>query len=86
MGSEVYHHLKNVIKARYGLDATSVGDEGGFAPNIQENKEGNVHLCIVHAVLKISDYSTFFPSCLGAQIFAVHISKSVLLCLHQYYV
>ncbi|XP_014673770.1 PREDICTED: enolase-like [Priapulus caudatus] len=39
MGSEIYHHLKNVIKARYGLDATSVGDEGGFAPNIQDNKE-----------------------------------------------
>jgi len=40
MGSEVYHHLKNVIKQRYGLDATAVGDEGGFAPNIQDNKEG----------------------------------------------
>jgi enolase len=40
MGSEVYHHLKGVIKKRYGLDATAVGDEGGFAPNIQDNKEG----------------------------------------------
>uniref|UniRef100_A0A0R3RVM1 Enolase n=1 Tax=Elaeophora elaphi TaxID=1147741 RepID=A0A0R3RVM1_9BILA len=40
MGSEVYHHLKAEIKKRYGLDATSVGDEGGFAPNIQDNKEG----------------------------------------------
>ena len=40
MGSEVYHHLKNVIKAKFGLDATAVGDEGGFAPNIQDNKEG----------------------------------------------
>jgi len=39
MGSEVYHHLKNVIKARFGLDATSVGDEGGFAPNILNNKD-----------------------------------------------
>ncbi|CAF1054087.1 unnamed protein product [Rotaria sordida] len=35
MGSEVYHHLKNLIKAEYGLDATNVGDEGGFAPNIE---------------------------------------------------
>jgi len=35
MGSEVYHHLKNLIKAQYGLDATNVGDEGGFAPNIE---------------------------------------------------
>jgi len=40
IGSEIYHHLKKVIKDRYGLDATAVGDEGGFAPNIQDNKEG----------------------------------------------
>lgn len=39
MGSETYHHLKAVIKGRFGLDATAVGDEGGFAPNIQDNKE-----------------------------------------------
>ena len=26
------------IKAKYGLDATAVGDEGGFAPNFQNNK------------------------------------------------
>ncbi|THG09761.1 hypothetical protein TEA_019726 [Camellia sinensis var. sinensis] len=29
-----------VIKKKYGQDAVNVGDEGGFAPNIQENKEG----------------------------------------------
>lgn len=40
IGAEVYHSLKNVIKAKYGQDATNVGDEGGFAPNILENKEG----------------------------------------------
>lgn len=40
IGSEVYHHLKKVIKNKYGQDATNVGDEGGFAPNIQDNKEG----------------------------------------------
>ncbi|XP_072386712.1 enolase [Diabrotica undecimpunctata] len=40
MGSEVYHHLKKVIKDRFGLDATAVGDEGGFAPNILNNKDG----------------------------------------------
>ncbi|XP_074710593.1 alpha-enolase-like isoform X1 [Strix uralensis] len=38
IGAEVYHNLKNVIK-KYGKDATNVGDEGGFAPNILENKE-----------------------------------------------
>jgi enolase len=40
MGTEVYHALKSVIKAKYGQDATNVGDEGGFAPNIQDNREG----------------------------------------------
>lgn len=40
MGSEVYHNLKAVIKAKYGQDACNVGDEGGFAPNILSNPEG----------------------------------------------
>lgn len=38
-GCEVYHHLKGIIKSRYGLDATNVGDEGGFAPPINDPKE-----------------------------------------------
>jgi enolase len=40
MGAECYHQLKKVIKDKYGQDAVNVGDEGGFAPNIQDNKEG----------------------------------------------
>jgi enolase len=40
MGAETYHALKSVIKSKYGLDACNVGDEGGFAPSIQDNKEG----------------------------------------------
>jgi len=39
IGSEVYHHLKKVIKAKYGQDAVNVGDEGGFAPNIQSSSD-----------------------------------------------
>ena len=35
-GAEIYHSLKSVLKAR-GL-ATSVGDEGGFAPNLESNR------------------------------------------------
>jgi len=46
MGSEIYHNLKSVIKAKYGQDACNVGDEGGFAPNIQDNMEG-LELCKV---------------------------------------
>jgi len=40
MGSEVYHTLKKIITEKYGQDAANVGDEGGFAPNIQNNTEG----------------------------------------------
>eukprot|EP00121_Abeoforma_whisleri_P001170 Awhi_evm1s1037 len=36
MGSETYHTLKGLLKAKYGIDSTAVGDEGGFAPNISE--------------------------------------------------
>ena len=38
MGSEVFHTLKGVLKDK-GM-ATSVGDEGGFAPNLGSNAEG----------------------------------------------
>ncbi|MEW9032660.1 MAG: phosphopyruvate hydratase, partial [Planifilum fimeticola] len=37
MGVEVFHSLKSVLKEK-GL-ATSVGDEGGFAPNLSSNEE-----------------------------------------------
>jgi enolase len=37
MGAEVFHNLKSVLrKKKY---ATGVGDEGGFAPNLQSNEE-----------------------------------------------
>ena len=35
-GAEIYHGLKSVLKKR-GL-ATSIGDEGGFAPNLESNR------------------------------------------------
>ena len=37
MGAEVYHALKAVVKDR-GL-STGLGDEGGFAPNLDSNRE-----------------------------------------------
>jgi enolase len=37
MGSEVFHNLQKILHSM-GL-ATSVGDEGGFAPNLQSNEE-----------------------------------------------
>ncbi len=36
-GAEIFHNLKNVLKSR-GY-STSVGDEGGFAPNLRSNDE-----------------------------------------------
>jgi enolase len=37
MGTEIFHHLKAVLKSK-GMN-TSVGDEGGFAPNLNSNEE-----------------------------------------------
>lgn len=38
IGAEVFHHLKKVLNEK-GL-STGVGDEGGFAPNLESNREG----------------------------------------------
>jgi enolase len=54
MGTEVYHHLKAVIKKQFGLDATSVGDEGGFAPNILNNKDG---LELIKKAIELAGYT-----------------------------
>jgi enolase len=37
MGAEVFHHLKATLKSK-GL-STAVGDEGGFAPDLNSNEE-----------------------------------------------
>jgi len=37
MGAEVFHTLKGVLKSK--KYSTSVGDEGGFAPNLKSNEE-----------------------------------------------
>jgi len=54
MGSEIYHHLKKVIKGKYGQDAVNVGDEGGFAPNISSNEEG---LDLVKQAIEAAGYT-----------------------------
>jgi enolase len=46
MGAEVFHSLKNVLKSRK-LN-TSVGDEGGFAPDLKSNEEALQ--CIMQAI------------------------------------
>ena len=42
MGAEIFHTLKHILK-KDGL-ATSVGDEGGFAPNLKNNEEALIYL------------------------------------------
>jgi len=54
MGSETYHTLKGIIKRKYGLDSTAVGDEGGFAPAVEDPEEG---LELLVAAIKEAGYS-----------------------------
>lgn len=51
--SEIYQDLKQIISKKYGKQNTSVGDEGGFAPNIQKTKEA---LDLLMKAIKHSDY------------------------------
>jgi len=53
MGTEVFHHLKKVLKDR-GY-STNVGDEGGFAPNLKSNEEG------IEVVLKAIESAGYRP-------------------------
>ena len=48
MGAEVYHNLKSVLKEK-GL-STAVGDEGGFAPKLENNEEALK--CIMEAITR----------------------------------
>ncbi|MBA3829777.1 MAG: phosphopyruvate hydratase [Taibaiella sp.] len=52
-GVEIFHHLKNVLKDK-GY-STNVGDEGGFAPNIQSNEEA------IETVLKAIEKAGYKP-------------------------
>lgn len=44
IGSEVFHNLKNILKEKKLI--TSVGDEGGFAPNLKNNEEALDIICL----------------------------------------
>ncbi len=51
--SEVYHELKKLLEETYGKQATSVGDEGGFAPPINTPEEA---LDLIEAALEESGH------------------------------
>jgi len=54
MGTETYHHLKAGIKKKFGQDATNVGDEGGFAPNILVNSDA---LDLIVDAIEVAGYT-----------------------------
>lgn len=53
MGTEVFHHLKSILKEKGYV--TSVGDEGGFAPNLSSNEEA---LCFIVEAIEKAGYTT----------------------------
>lgn len=60
MGAEVFHHLKKVLKEK-GYN-TAVGDEGGFAPNLQSNEEA---LQVMMAAIERAGYRPGEEICLA---------------------
>lgn len=53
MGTEVFHKLKEILKEKGYV--TSVGDEGGFAPNLNSNEEA---LCFIVEAIQKAGYTT----------------------------
>lgn len=61
--SEIYMILKNLIEQKYGKSQTSVGDEGGFAPEISTAKEA---LDLLVDAIKSSNYQGMVSLALDA--------------------
>ena len=70
VASEVFHTLKGILKSR-GL-ATSVGDEGGFAPNLSSNEEG--FQLIMEAITK-AGYTPGRDVCMAIDVAASEFFK-----------
>ncbi len=69
MGTEIFHHLKAVLKAR-GL-STSVGDEGGFAPNLASNEDALAAIAeaVANAGYKLGTDVTLALDCASSEFF-----------------
>lgn len=63
MGSTVFHHLKNILKKK-GLN-TSVGDEGGFAPMLEDND--NALQAIIEAI-QVAGYQPQEDICIALDV------------------
>ncbi|MHC6226975.1 phosphopyruvate hydratase [Pseudomonas sp. X10] len=69
MGTEIFHHLKSVLKAR-GLN-TAVGDEGGFAPNLASNEDalGAIAEAVEKAGYKLGSDVTLALDCAASEFY-----------------
>ena len=65
VGAEVFHNLKKVLNEK-GL-ATGVGDEGGFAPDLQSNTEG---FELIMEAIKRAGYEPGKDVCMGIDVAA----------------
>ena len=70
IGAEIFHNLKNVLKSK-GL-VTSVGDEGGFAPDLNSNSEG--FELIMEAIEK-AGYIPYKDVCMAIDVAASEFYK-----------
>jgi enolase len=68
-GSEIFHHLKKLLAAE-GL-ATSVGDEGGFAPRLGKNEDALVWIvrAVEKAGYKLGDQIAIALDCAASEYF-----------------
>lgn len=74
MGAEIFHHLKKILKkAGY---ATSVGDEGGYAPNVQSNREA---LDMILQAITAAGYTTHQIK-IGLDVASTEFYKDSLYC------
>ena len=71
MGTEVFHHLKAVLKSK-GLN-TSVGDEGGFAPNLSSNEEA---IEVILEAIKAAGYKAGTDIYLALDVAASELFKA----------
>jgi len=69
MGTEIFHHLKAVLKAR-GLN-TAVGDEGGFAPNLASNEDALkvISEAVANAGYKLGTDVTLALDCAASEFY-----------------
>ena len=70
IGAEVFHNLKSVLKSK-GL-VTSVGDEGGFAPDLESNSEG---FELIMEAIKKAGYEPGKDVCMAIDVAASEFYK-----------